>query len=225
MIKVMKIVDRYTGEIMLSQEFDGDFQFQFTSNPDSGKIHTIGLIDNGKFGDKWWIKNYQLRPIAEKLVRKFEELKHIVPTRILFLENIVWTPSGPVPKKNWVARIGKASQWLQDTWGYGYVLEIKQYYMEQMSKEQLIATIYHELRHIDIDGLIKPHDIEDWDNMVATLGTNWVTTKAEIINILDDEFPGWNELRRTGQQRSIFDAPDNVVSINKASKAMNGEMN
>ncbi|TCX51962.1 hypothetical protein C1I38_08170 [Dehalobacter sp. 12DCB1] len=104
------------------------------------------------------------------------------------------------------------------------MMELKQFYLEKMSKDQLIATIYHELRHIDTDGDIKPHDIEDWDNMVATLGKNWVGTKADIINILDDEFPGWNELRRVGQQISIFDALDNVVSINKASKSVNGVM-
>jgi hypothetical protein len=99
-------------------------------------------------------------------------------------------------------------------------MEIKQFYMEKMSKEQLIATIYHELRHIDTDGEIKPHDIEDWDNMVATLGKNWVGTKADIINILDDEFPGWNELSRVGQQIEHIRRPDNVVSINKASKSV-----
>ncbi|WP_243109298.1 MULTISPECIES: putative metallopeptidase [unclassified Dehalobacter] len=131
---------------------------------------------------------------------------------------------GGIAKKTWVARIGKANRYLEDTWGYGYVMELKQFYLEKMSKDQLIATIYHELRHIDTDGDIKPHDIEDWDNMVATLGKNWVGTKADIINILDDEFPGWNELRRVGQQISIFDALDNVVSINKASKSVNGVM-
>ncbi|TCX51963.1 MULTISPECIES: hypothetical protein [unclassified Dehalobacter] len=94
MNKVVKIVDKYSGEVLLDQEFDGDFQLQFTQNTDDGKIHRIGLIDNGQFGEKHWIKNYQFRPIAQKLVKKFEEIKHVMPSRILFLENISWTPSG-----------------------------------------------------------------------------------------------------------------------------------
>ncbi len=93
-----------------------------------------------------------------------------------------------------------------------------------MSKEQVIATVYHELRHIDTDGDIKPHDVEDWDNMVATLGKNWAETKSSIINLLDDEFPGWNELRKAGQQINIFEAAENVISINRASKVVNGEV-
>lgn len=224
MSKVIKIVDRYTGEVILDREIDGDFQMQFTQNSDSGKIHRIGLIDNGKFGDKHWIKNYYFRPMAQRLIEKFDEISHIHINRILFLENTAWTPAkGGSAKKTWIARIGKANQWLQDTWGYMYVMELKGYYMEKMSKEQVIATVYHELRHIDSDGEIKSHDIEDWDNMVATLGKNWAETKYQIINLLDDEFPGWNELGRIGRQLSIFESNENVVSINRASKVVNGD--
>jgi hypothetical protein len=56
MNKVVKIVDKFSGEVLLDQEFDGDFQLQFTQNTDDGKIHRAGLIDNGQFGDKHWIK-------------------------------------------------------------------------------------------------------------------------------------------------------------------------
>lgn len=93
MSKVIKIVDRYTGEVILDREIDGDFQMQFTQNSDSGKIHRVGLIDNGKFGDKHWIKNYYFRPMSQRLIEKFDELYHINPQRILFLENTEWTPA------------------------------------------------------------------------------------------------------------------------------------
>lgn len=224
MSKIIKILNLYTGEVILDREIDGDFQLQFTQNTDSGQIHRIGMIDNGRFGDKHWIKNYYFRPIAQKLVDKFDEIKHIHPQRILFLENTAWSPGKGSTKKTWIARICKANQWLMETWGYHYIMELKSFFMEKMSKEQVIATVYHELRHIDTDGDIKPHDVEDWDNMVATLGKNWAETKSSIINLLDDEFPGWNELRKAGQQINIFEAAENVISINRASKVVNGEV-
>jgi hypothetical protein len=49
--------------------------------------------------------------------------------------------------------------------------------------------------------------------MVATLGANWATTRANIPNILDDDFDEWDELRKAGTQISIFDSK--VVSIGK----------
>jgi hypothetical protein len=45
----------------------------------------------------------------------------------------------------------------------------------------VIGVVYHELRHIDVDGALLKHDIEDWSDMVRTLGENWATSKANII--------------------------------------------
>jgi len=53
-----------------------------------------------------------------------------------------------------------------------------------MSREQVYALIYHELRHIDTDGSIKGHDIEDWTNMIEKLGVDWGSTRAGIPNLL-----------------------------------------
>ncbi len=94
-------------------------------------------------------------------------------------------------------------------------MEMKNYYTSRMSAEQVVALVYHELRHIDEDGDLVKHDIEDWDSMVATLGKDWNSTKAEILDLLDDEFPGWDSLRRSGKQISMFDTTSNVVPIHK----------
>jgi hypothetical protein len=88
--------------------------------------------------------------------------------------------------------------------GYEYVLETRQWYTKDMSREQMVALIFHELKHIDIDGGILHHDIEDWDCMVATLGSDWAGTRAKIADILADDFE-WEELRKVGTQVSIFD--------------------
>ena len=87
--------------------------------------------------------------------------------------------------------------------GYDYILETRNYFIEKMSREQIIALIYHELRYIDGSGELQPHDIEDWSNMVATLGKDWATTKAEIKNLIDDDII-WRELEPAAKQLDIF---------------------
>lgn len=72
-----------------------------------------------------------------------------------------------------------------------------------MQKEQIIALIYHELRHIDKFGDLQPHDIEDWGNMVATLGKDWSTTQGSIKNLIEDEII-WQDLEPIAKQLDIF---------------------
>lgn len=55
-----------------------------------------------------------------------------------------------------------------------------------MSREQIYALIYHELRHIGTDGKMVDHEINDWINMVEKLGMNWNTTRAPIPDLLDE---------------------------------------
>lgn len=216
-MKTIKVFEK--DNIIFEKEIGGEFQIQFTE-PDRARIKRIGFIDNAEFGDKHVIKNYLYRPIAQALIEKFEEISHISVNSILFLENTEWIPGKSTSKKVWIARICKANKYMEETWGYHYIMELKNYYTEKMSREQVIATIYHELRHIDKDYVIKPHDIEDWDNMVATLGKGWAKTKSQIDDLLAIDFPGWDEIGKTGKQASIFENV-NVIPIGRASKAVN----
>lgn len=201
-MKKLTIVEGSSGEIIEDIEFSGGYNIQYASNEDSGRIQKVTRLDNAKFDEKHWIKNLIYRPICWKLVSKFEELKYIKPDKILFLEDINWTPTGG--KKSWIARIKATNKELYSVTGYEYIIETREYYTEKMSKEQIVALMYHELRHIDSDGTLKDHDVEDWSNMVATLGKNWAETETNIADILDDEFL-WDELRKDGRQVSIYD--------------------
>ena len=87
--------------------------------------------------------------------------------------------------------------------GYDYILETRNYFIERMQREQIIALIYRELRHIDGSGELEPYDIEDWSNMVATLGKDWAMTKAEIKNLIDDDII-WKELEPVAKQLDMF---------------------
>lgn len=212
MARRLLLTDKSTGECLEDIEFSGGYNIQYASSEDSGRIHKVTKLDNARFDDKHWIKNEIYRPIALALVMKFKELCHVPVQRILFLEDTNWIkPDNDKPQ--WVGRIQAANKQFQELSGYWYILETRSYYIDNMSREQVIALIYHELRHIGIDHKLIPHDIEDWSNMVATLGKDWNSTKDNIIDILDNDFEEWNELRKAGRQLSIY---DNVVPLSNA---------
>ena len=87
-MKKLRITDDDTGEIILEKEFSGGYHLIYTNIDDSGKLHHIRELDNAKFGEKHWIKNFVYGPIANKLAKKFEELRHIKPSKILFIEDM-----------------------------------------------------------------------------------------------------------------------------------------
>jgi len=146
----------------------------------------ITVVD--KFDGKFRI-NESYRPIAQALVKKYEELKHIAIDSILFVEDtesakknkgqIVFAQISAIPEK-WSDIVYQAAGQPFD-----YLLEVFKINIAMMSREQVVALIYHELRHIGKDGKIKNHDIEDWTNMVEKLGVDWNVTQGSIPNLLD----------------------------------------
>ena len=147
------------------------------------------IIAVKEFTGKFLI-NESYRPIAAALIKKYPELNHIAADSILFVEDTeslkknkgqtVFAQIGTIPEK-W-------SDIVYQTSGkpFEYLLEIFKINTAMMSREQIIALVYHELRHIGTDGSIKGHDIEDWTNMVEKLGLDWANTKGSIPNLLSD---------------------------------------
>ena len=147
------------------------------------------IITVEEFDGKFRI-NESYRPIAAALIKKYPELKHIAVESILFVEDTeslkrnkgqtVFAQISTIPEK-W-------SNIVYQTSGqpFDYMMEIYKFNIMQMSREQIIALVYHELRHIGKDGSIKGHDIEDWTNMVEKLGLDWANTKGSIPNLLSD---------------------------------------
>ncbi len=54
-----------------------------------------------------------------------------------------------------------------------------------MTQKQLNLLIYHELRHIDRDGTVRKHDIEDFKEIINNFGLEWANPGAEIKDILE----------------------------------------
>lgn len=151
----------------------------------------IGIVPTIEDWDGKYRINEGYRPIAEALVEKYPELGHIPVDKILFIDNV---ETEARRKGRYVlAQVGLApSRWAQiitqlsgvETW---YFMEIFRKNTKGLSEEQLVALIYHELRHIGRDGAMVAHDVEDWGNMITALGFGWNSSGKEIPNLLGDE--------------------------------------
>ncbi len=147
------------------------------------------IITVEEFTGKYKISE-SYRPIAAALIKKYPELKHIAVESILFVEDtestkknkgqIMFAQISAIPEK-WSDIVYQASGQ-----PFEYLLEVFKINTAMMSREQVIALIYHELRHIGKDGSIKGHDIEDWTNMVEKLGVDWNVTQGVIPDLLAD---------------------------------------
>lgn len=146
----------------------------------------------GKF-----VINEAYRPIAEALVKKYRELRHIAVGSILFIDNTEGTGKSRDKKK--YAQTGKVPEkWHQviaQLTGrkFEYYIEFFKRNTAEMSREQLIALVYHELRHIDHEGNLRHHEVEDWDIMLKALGENWATTHSRIPDLLAEDV-NWDRI-------------------------------
>lgn len=204
----LTVFNNKTGEIEEDVTFEGGYNVTYQNNRNEGAIYRIRKLNNAHYGEKHWIMNYRYAPIAVALINKFPEFQHIADEeyKILFIEDLRYSDPGN-GKHQWQARIKKCSTDYLGATGYNYIIETRRYFTKHMTKEQITALIYHELRHIAFDGTLQHHDIEDWSNLVATLGKNWSAINAEIPDILSDDFEedAWANVMPTVRQINLFE--------------------
>ncbi len=179
---------------------------------ENGFIRKLGSIDRAGFGDEHEIRNDFYRPIAARLAEKFEELSHIAPGSILWLQNVSWEPPKSGHAWQWVARCKKAPPMLKSAWGYSFIIEVRDWFFVRMSREQAVALIYHEMRHIGEDGEILHHDLEDWSNLVATFGQAWADRDHVVADLLAEDFEGFKF--RSRRQISFLEGASAAMGVN-----------
>ncbi|MDR0648308.1 MAG: hypothetical protein LBF92_03100 [Synergistaceae bacterium] len=142
------------------------------------------------------ICNSRVRPIADELIKKYDELRHIDLSKILFVVNhksagskkrVVLARTGRVPDK-WrdvLFQLGACS--------YFYLVEFYGKTTASLDENQMTALIYRELRRIGPEGQINPPDIHDWWQVLIGLGPHWFYPDAVIPNLLDDSVD-WKKL-------------------------------
>ena len=147
--------------------------------------------------------NEAYRPLAERLVAKYSELEWAPVQNILFVENT--EDKRKQNNKTIYAKVSKVpGRWeeiIHQITGkqFSFMIEIFKENCQGMSREQVIALLYHELRHIQlVVGQTKVdivgHEIDDWANMIEKLGVNWAETKAIIPDLLDENITCWDDI-------------------------------
>ncbi|MDR3255057.1 MAG: hypothetical protein LBT31_05780 [Synergistaceae bacterium] len=142
------------------------------------------------------ICNSRITPIADELVKKYEELRHIDVSKILFLvnhksggskKNIVLARTGRVPEK-WrdvLFQLGACS--------YFYLIEFYGKTTACLDENQMTALLYRELRRIGPEGQIIAPDVHDWWQVLIGLGRHWFYPDVTCPNLLDDAVD-WKKL-------------------------------
>lgn len=145
------------------------------------------------------IVNNRMRPIAEALIKKYDELHHIDPDKILFVVNhksaggrkkIVLARTSLVPSK-WTEllyQLGSCS--------YFYMIEFYAKTTAAMDESQMIAVVYRELRKIGPEGEILTYDVQDWWQILMGLGRKWYYPDNSCPNLLDESID-WRKLMGT----------------------------
>lgn len=97
------------------------------------------------------ICNSRIKPIAEALIKKFDELAHIDPDKILFVVN---HKSAGSKKQMVLAKTSKISpKWTELLYQLGsvsffYMMEFYAKTTAAMDESQMVALVYRELRRI-----------------------------------------------------------------------------
>jgi hypothetical protein len=135
------------------------------------------------------ICNSRIRPIADSLIKKYSELRHIDVETILFVVNfkyagskdkIVLAKTARVPDK-WrdiLYQLGACS--------YLYVMEFYSKTTDCLDENQMIALVYRELRRIGPEGKITSPDTHEWWQVLMGLGRHWFYPDSTCPNLLDD---------------------------------------
>lgn len=138
----------------------------------------------------------KIRPIADALIQKYPELRHIDPDKILFVLNrksagskkqmvLAKTCKIPVKWTELLCQLGSRP--------YFYMIEFYEKTTSAMDDNQMVALVYRELRRIGPEGEILTPDIHDWWQILIGLGRKWFYPDNTCPNLLD-EHVDWKKL-------------------------------
>ena len=149
----------------------------------------------------------KIRPIAEALVKKYDELHHIDPDKILFVVNHKNRGS---KKKLLLAKTSKISpKWTEllyqlGSCSYFYMIEFYAKTTAAMDESQMVALVYRELRRIGPEGEILPLDVTEWWQVLMGLGRKWYYPDSTCPNLLDENVT-WKKLMGTYYEEARHD--------------------
>jgi hypothetical protein len=142
------------------------------------------------------ICNSRVRPIADALIKKYGELRHIDVDKILFVVNHKYSGS---KNKVVLARTVRAPEKWRDILyqlgavSYFYVMEFYGKTTDCLDQRQMTALVYRELRRIGPEGQIVSPDTNEWWQVLIGLGRHWFYPDESCPDLLDENV-SWKTL-------------------------------
>lgn len=142
------------------------------------------------------ICNSRMRPLADELIKKYEELRHLDASKILFVVN---HKSSGNKKTLLLARTSRVSEKWRDVLfqlgacSFFHVVEFYGKTTSCLDENQMVALLYRELRRIGPEGQILTPDVHDWWQVLMGLGRHWFYPDSTCPNLLDENVD-WKKL-------------------------------
>ena len=147
----------------------------------------------------------RIKPLAEALIRKYDELRHIEVDRILFLLN---RRSAGSKKRVILAKTAKVPpKWQEILYQLGamdfaYIMEFYEKTTSVLDENQMVALVYRELRRIGREGDVAPPDVHEWYNVLMGLGRHWFYPDHTCPNLLGDDVD-WRKLMGSAYEQPL----------------------
>ena len=147
----------------------------------------------------------RIKPLAEALIRKYDELRHIEVDRILFLLN---RRSAGSKKRVILAKTAKVPpNWQEILYQLGamdfaFVMEFYEKTTSVLDENQMVALVYRELRRIGREGDVAPPDVHEWYNVLMGLGRHWFYPDHTCPNLLGDDVD-WRKLMGSAYEQPL----------------------
>lgn len=129
----------------------------------------------------------EMEALAEKVIEKREEL-HFIRDFGICIGYARSTEAKRTGKKITYADIRKLNETMKAYLPFDFIVT---FYadVEILSEHQQAILMLHELMHIEVGRrgyMIRPHDIEDFEDILKQYGINWNSYGADVPNILEE---------------------------------------
>lgn len=113
------------------------------------------------------------------------------PDKICPVVDVNWEPREQATKNTlWKANIRKSPKTFRELTGYEYVLNLREYWIENWTNAQLVAAIMSQLLRIDpSDGSVLRYAEDTSSRLVATFGEGYLdgTEDVQIPDLLEED--------------------------------------
>ena len=153
------------------------------------EIAYIPNLKNAKISDKKHIKTSEFeKDIVDIYENLGDYLQEFAPNKIRVFVNETWKKSKQSKPNSCIpGEIKKVPGSYNEQTGIEYSITVKRFFLEDWSREQRVAFFFGMLKKIQEDGSIRVHHIDEQDDLVVTLGSDYLEKGADVPNLLEGD--------------------------------------